>query len=384
MAPSAERLLTQLCERLVVAGIPVGRAAVFVWTLHPLYMGLRLLWDGENVQVDEAEHGVEESDLYRLSPVLRIREGERMMRRRLAADQAVLDYEVLAELREDGFTDYLLLELVFSDGQRHGVSLATKHCEGFTDQQIEEVKRLLQVFAMSLECHVNRQFSQTLLTTYLGEKSGARVLDGTIRRGDVESIDAVIWYSDLRDSTRLSIQLNSDEFLQILNDYFESTAGAVLDAGGEILRFIGDASLAVFAIEPSDDGPRRACLAAIAAANAALERAATVNQARRDANHRQFDFGIGLHRGQVLYGNIGTPGRLEFSVIGPAANEAARIEALCKSTGAQLLATSAVVEYANEVWENLGEYDIRGLDTPLVLHTPVQNSPLPESELPLA
>ncbi|MGI9335151.1 MAG: adenylate/guanylate cyclase domain-containing protein [Gammaproteobacteria bacterium] len=372
LMPSADQLLAQTCQRIAAAGLPLDRVAVFIWTLHPLYFGLRLLWDGHSVDVAETEYSVQQSEAYRQSPVVRIRNGERLIRRRLADPQCLMDFAVLEELQDQGFADYLLSELVFSDGQRHGVSVATKRASGFTENDIAELEVLLQVLALVLECHVNRRFSQTLLNTYLGKKSGARVLDGTIRRGDGELIDAVIWYCDLRDSTRLSLALGNEEFLAVLNDYFEATAGAVLDAGGEILRFIGDASLAVFAIEPGDDGPKRACRDAVCAANAAVDRAENANQRRRESDKPQFEFGIGLHRGEVLYGNIGTPGRLEFSVIGPAANEAARIEALCKSTGAQLVATSAVLEHVDETWSSLGYFEIRGLDRPLELHAPAR------------
>src|SRR6185503_1502823 len=156
--------------------------------------------------------------------------------------------------------------------------------------------------------------ARTLLETYLGRISGAKVLDGQIKRGDGQSIDAVIWFSDLRESTPLSASLGEQRFLELLNDYFAATAGAVLEHGGEVLRFIGDASLAVFPTAGAT--ARDACLRATAAARSARARAVAANARRIAAGLPGFACGVGLHFGRVLYGNIGIPERLEFSVIG--------------------------------------------------------------------
>jgi adenylate cyclase len=275
---------------------------------------------------------------------------------------------VLHELKAQGMTDYVMAEVLFGGGVRNSVSLTTRRPGGFTDHDIAEIQKLLHPFALIMENFNNRDLARTLLETYLGRISGSRVLEGQIKRGDGEELDAVIWFSDLRDSTPLSRLLGERRFLELLNDYFEATAGAVLEHGGEVLRFIGDASLAVF--PTSRETPKAACARAVAAARAARDRARTSNTKRVKAGLPPFNCGVGLHLGRVLYGNIGTPDRLEFSVIGAAANEAARIEALCKDTGQDVVLSSTVVAQLGESCSSLGRFPLRGVEQPIEVFAP--------------
>jgi adenylate cyclase len=263
-------------------------------------------------------------------------------------------------------TDYVIAEVLFSGGVRNSVSLTTRRPGGFIDHDIAEIQRLLHPFALIMENFNGRDLAKTLLETYLGRISGAKVLDGQIKRGDGEELDAVIWFSDLRDSTPLSRTLGERRFLELLNDYFESTAGAVLEHGGEVLRFIGDASLAVF--PTAGEPPRAACLRAVAAARSARTRVRAANARRLAAGLPEFASGIGLHLGRVLYGNIGTPERLEFSVIGAAANEAARIEALCKETGTDIVLSQTVAAALEEKLSSLGRFELRGVAQPMAVY----------------
>jgi adenylate cyclase len=264
-------------------------------------------------------------------------------------------------------TDWVIVEVVFGSGQRNAVSLATRRPGGFSDHDIAETQKLLHLFALLMENFTNRELAQTLLETYLGRKTGKRVLQGQIRRGDGESIDAVIWFSDLRESTPLARRLGEQRFLGLLNDYFEATAGAVLEHGGEVLRFIGDASLAVFPVAADADAQARrgTCATAVEAARSARARAAAANERRGAAGEEPFHCGIGLHLGRVLYGNIGTPERLEFSVIGAAANETARIESLCKRTGRDVVLSRAVADALGAQWPVLGHFELAGVDRPM-------------------
>jgi adenylate cyclase len=357
-----EALVGELCARVRAAGMPIDRVAFFFGTLHPQYIGIAMYWDGANVRVLEASYQMGETDELRNSPPRRITEGERVIRRRLERADCPVDFPVLEELRAAGITDYVIVEVVFGNGSRNSVSLATRRAGGFTNHDIAEVERLLHPFGMAMEIHVGRALSRTLLDTYLGKISGRRVLEGQIKRGDGEEIDAVIWFSDLRDSTPLSRALGERRFLEMLNDYFEATAGAVPAHGGEVLRFIGDASLAVFPLAAG--GARDACERAVRAARMARTRAAAVNAARQAAGLPRFSCGIGLHLGRVLYGNIGTPERLEFSVIGAAANEAARIEALCKQTGQDVVLSSTVAAALVTPCRSLGRFALRGVEQP--------------------
>lgn len=357
-----EALVGELCARVRAAGMPIDRVAFFFGTLHPQYFGIAMHWNGDAVRILKASYQMGETEEVRNSPARRITEGERVIRRRLERADCPMDFPVLEELRAAAITDYVIAEVVFGNGSRNSVSLATRRAGGFTEHDIAEVQRLLHPFGMAMEIHVGRGLSRTLLETYLGKLSGQRVLDGQIKRGDGEEIDAVIWFSDLRDSTPLSRALGERRFLEMLNDYFEATAGAVLAHGGEVLRFIGDASLAVFPIAAGD--ARDACERAVRAARMARTRAAAANAARQAAGLPPFACGIGLHRGRVLYGNIGTPERLEFSVIGAAANEAARIEALCKETGEDVVLSRTVAAALGAPRRSLGKFALRGVEQP--------------------
>jgi adenylate cyclase len=358
-----EEIVQGICERVRAAGLPIDRVAFFLWTLHPQYAGVALFWDGAKVTMDHGVHGFQQTGVYRNSPAARITEGERVIRRRLAEPDCALDFPVLEELRGQGMTDYVMAEVLFSGGVRNSVSLTTRRAGGFSDHDIAEVQKLLHPFALIMENFNNRDLARTLLETYLGRISGSRVLEGQIKRGDGEQLEAVIWFSDLRDSTPLSRSLGERRFLELLNDYFEATAGAVLEHGGEVLRFIGDASLAVF--PTSREPPAAACRRAVAAARSARARAGESNARRAGAGLPPFACGVGLHLGRVLYGNIGTPDRLEFSVIGAAANEAARIEALCKDTGRDIVLSESVVAQLGESWPSLGKFELRGLAQPV-------------------
>jgi adenylate cyclase len=357
--PTREAVVREVCERVRAAGLPIERVAFFLYALHPQYFGVALFWDGTKVTARPGGHDFLLTDEYRDSPAARISAGERAIRRRLEVPDQQLDFPILRELKAAGLTDYVIAEVVFSDGVRNSVSLATRRPGGFSDHDIAEIERLLHPFALVMEIHSGRELARTLLETYLGRISGSRVLDGQIKRGDGQSIDAVIWFSDLRDSTPLSVALGEQRFLELLNEYFVATAGAVLEHGGEVLRFIGDASLAVF---PTAGEPARAaCERAVAAARAARHRAQAANAARSASGQPAFAWGVGLHLGRVHYGNIGTPERLEFSVIGAAANKAARIEALCKDTGQDVVLSSAVSAELGAPGASLGRFALRGV-----------------------
>ena len=357
-----EEVVGEICERLRAAGLPIERVAFFFWMLHPQYAGVALFWDGRKVTLTRGEHGFRSTEQYLNSPAARIREGERAIRRRLEERDCALDFPVLKELREQGMTDYVMAEVLFSDATRNSVSLTTRRPGGFSDHDIAEIQRLLHPFALIMENFNSRELAKTLLETYLGRASGAKVLDGQIKRGDGQSIDAVIWFSDLRESTPLSASLGEQRFLELLNDYFEATAGAVLEHGGEVLRFIGDASLAVFPTTGENAGA--ACSRAVDAARAARTRVHAANAARRSTGLAAFACGVGLHLGRVHYGNIGTPERLEFSVIGVAANKAARIEALCKETGQDVVLSSTMAAELGGRCRSLGSFALRGVAEP--------------------
>jgi adenylate cyclase len=282
-----------------------------------------------------------------------------------------LDYPILEELRVAGATDYVAMPIVFSDGRRSVLAFCGDRRGGFTTAELELISDMLLVLSRLLEVHASRRTAQTILETYLGQVSGKRVLNGSIRRGDGEDIDAVIWFSDLRGSTRLADVLPRPAFLQLLNDYFEAVAGAVLIHGGEVLRYVGDALLAIFPLctagsswSKGDLPTAAACSLALAAAREAVARMAAFNATRADQGEPPLDFGIALHVGAVMYGNVGVEQRLEFTVVGPAANKASRLETMCKVLGRTLVISADLARLVDEPLVSLGFHDLDGVRGP--------------------
>ena len=237
---------------------------------------------------------------------------------------------------------------------------------GFTDQEIVELQRITRELSIALKSRIEHSVAQNIAHAYLGKHAGQAVLNGSIRRGDGEKITAALWYSDLRCSTELADRLSAEAFLQLLGRYFEMTAASVLDHGGEVVSLIGDAVLGLFRIEGA---PGEACGRALAAAGEARRR---LNTSQPVANNAAFDFGISLHLGQVIYGNVGVPERLQFTLVGSAVNEVVRVQDLTKSLGHPLLATGPFAQAAAGVWQPLGEHRLRGLETPMPILTMAQ------------
>jgi adenylate cyclase len=220
---------------------------------------------------------------------------------------------------------------------------------------------ILPTLSRLFESHALRLSSSTLLRTYLGAGAGQRVMDGLVKRGDGEDIHAAIWITDLRDSTALAASMSREDYLSLLNRYFDSVAGAVLNHGGEVLKFIGDSVLAIFAIDDPDQKEPEACARALAAAVEAAQQFEAVNKERAADGCALLDFAIGLHRGDLTYGNIGTTKRLDFTVIGSAVNETARIESLSKTLNRQILISSAFSESVPGSMISLGYHTLRGV-----------------------
>jgi adenylate cyclase len=363
-APRPEDVLMQICRKLVACGVSLHRVAVFVRTLHPNVAGRGYFWraDRDEVEVDQAEHSFIGSEEHLASPIYAVWSGNSEVRRRLADPACPMDYPVLGDLRAEAVTDYLAMPLRFLSGEVHCATFATRRPGGFTEAEFVALHRLLPPFTRLAEIYANMRKAQNILDAYLGASAGEKVLAGRIKRGDSEDIDAVIWFCDLRDSTALADSMARRDFLALLNDYFECVLGPVLERGGQVLRFIGDAALAIF---PIDGRPAEACAKALAAAREALARMEELNKARP----RPLRFGIGLHLGELTYGNIGTPTRIEFTVVGAAANEAARIESLCKHLDADLLVSERVARTLPGVFRSLGSHTLRGVGDKMELFT---------------
>ena len=366
-------LYGELCLRLRAVGIPVMRAQVAFRVLHPLYDASALTWNAKQdvlVENFRPEQGGQEQFLR--SPVGHaLTHRLPVFRRRLTGPTALLDFEVLEEFRALGGTDYLIFLISFDAVRQNGVicSWLGDRAAGFTDDEIAQLQRVTRELGIAMKSRLERSVAENIAHAYLGRQAGQAVLNGSIRRGDGEKITAALWYSDLRSSTELADRLSTEDFLELLGRYFEMTAAAVLDHGGEVVSLIGDAVLGLFRVEGS---PQEACARALAAAHEARRRLEAHLQSgvsQPATSGPELDFGISLHLGQVIYGNVGVPERLQFTVVGAAVNEVVRVQDLTKQLGCPLLATATFADAVAGSWRPLGEHRLRGLETPMPILT---------------
>ncbi|MBM3572775.1 MAG: adenylate/guanylate cyclase domain-containing protein [Alphaproteobacteria bacterium] len=356
-------LATELATRLVEVGLPLARMSLALRTLYSQVLATNYLWQrdrGCTRQIDR-EHGIQFTATYLNSPMRALYEEGRGGRWRLTGADARLEFPVLAEFKEQGLTDYFTMPLRFANGTLCGSTWATDLPDGFSDDDIAKVHQLQNPLSPVIEVQETRRIAATLLDTYLGRATGNRVLAGGIKRGDHDSIRAVLLMADLRGFTRLSDTISRDALIRLLDRYFECAAEAVHRQGGEILKFIGDGVLAIF---PVTDDAAAACRAALDAAIGAEAALAALNETRAARGEAPLRFGMALHLGDVFYGNIGAPDRLDFTVIGPAVNLVARIEALNKPLGRTLLVSADFAAAYPRPLLSLGTQVLRGLREP--------------------
>jgi len=377
--PDIAALFRRLCQRLHALGIPIDRAALSWPTLHPLFRAEQLVWKPDEgitlMQFEHTELGVK-SDRFLKSPFYHVhRKGLTKLRRRLTGPEAMADFEILRELQAEGYTDYLLTATRFRIAEAEhfaggdtGImaTWSTRRESGFSSEDFEGLTRIQRVFAVACHAAIQKRVMANITTAYLGPTAGSRVLAGDIRRGDGNRIPAVLWFSDLRGSTRLSEELDPDAYLALLNRYFECTAQSVIDNGGEILNFIGDGVFAIFPIDA--DCPKAAAAKAETAVREALRR-------RREAtdcclpDDGRLEFGIALSVGEVMFGNIGVPSRLAFSGVGRGVNTLHRIEAATKAMGRPVLADAAFATAAPGPWRSAGSTELHDLEGAVELFT---------------
>jgi adenylate cyclase len=371
-AHQPQDVLAELCDRLMACGLPLYRVAVFVTTLHPDVMGRRFLWrEGEGVVVTEAAYGMLETDTYRRSPVPVVFRRAETIRRRLADPSCPSDYVIVDELRAEGVTDYLIQPLPFTNGEVHAISWTTRRPSGFGDPDIAALEAVRLPLARLAEIYALRRIATTLLDTYVGRGAGERILQGRIRRGDIERIDAVILLSDLRDFTTLSDVIAGEAVIGVLNSYFDCLVPALEVHGGEVLKFVGDGLLGIV---PVADDPEAACRSALAAATEARAALMQANAERTGRGEPPLRHGLALHLGEVLYGNIGSAGRLDFTTIGPAVNLTARLETLARDLGRDLVVSSAFAKHCREPLASLGSFQLRGFREPQEVFAPVEDA----------
>jgi adenylate cyclase len=385
-------ILDGFCARCREAGLPLARALVLIDTLHPVYEGRLVRWGhdageaplldygrtnpvhargGVRVDAEAAAEQAQAAERWRRSPFYHMLEtGETLLRQRLtpASDAA---FSTLADFRTAGMTDYVAIinrfaaEGALGDMDCVYSSWTTRDPQGFDDAHVAALERMVPFLALAIKSVALTRVAANLMHTYLGRDAGARVLSGRIMRGVAERIEAAIWFSDLRGFTRIT-DTAPEQVIPLLDDYADVVVSAIHEHGGDVLKLIGDGTLTIFT-----GGRESACAAALSAAIAAQRGVAALNQERAQVGLPVTDLYLGLHIGEVFYGNVGSRERLDFTVIGPAVNETSRIAAMCRSVEQPVLVSDAFAKVGDNVGRlvSVGRYALRGVERPQELFT---------------
>jgi adenylate cyclase len=354
------RFMAECCERMVEAGLPLWRIGVFVRTLHPEIYGRNFIWKpGSEVELGTVDYHILESPDFKKSPLIQVFQQGLEVRARIA-DLDSGRYPIIDDLRAEGVTDYIALPLPFiSGGVNNASSWTTKQPGGFTDEQLAALRNLLRPLARVIEILSLNRMAASLLDTYVGNSAGERIMGGQIRRGHTETMNAAIWLSDLRGFTALSDRLPAETVVDILNQYFDCQVTAIKNHGGEVLKYMGDGLLAVFPIDEYVGDEQQVCSRVLEAAHETRASVADLQYPIGDAIER-FRFGVALHVGRILYGNIGGGNRLDFTCIGPAVNLAARLEKIASQTRRTIVASEGFAGICRGGWSDLGEFPVAG------------------------
>jgi adenylate cyclase len=372
------RLLEGVCSRLVAAGMPLLRVNISQPTLHPVIGGHLFIWQrgsGAAVQEDWQRNVAAAGEDYSRTPFDHMMtSGIQLLRCHLVTGEGCDQFPMLERFRDAGATDYFALQTDFGDAHSLGparhilTSWLADTPDGFDGAHIEAIERLAPALALVVKGAAAYRIASSVIETYLGQDAGARVLNGTIERGAGETIRAALWSSDLQSFTKISDTTPRDQLLGLLHDYFECIVETVHEQGGQVLKFMGDGLLAIFNLE---DDATSSC-AALEAADLLRGRIAALAERRRADGLPVTRLYLGLHLGDVLYGNIGAPSRLDFTVIGPAVNEVSRIESMCRALDQDLVISAAFAEAVkprNDRLASLGRYVLRGVRRPQELYT---------------
>lgn len=360
-------IFAQMCIRLQQAGIPLRRATLHVQINHPQWLGARMIWsDGmRGAEIARVDYDVRERSEYIGSPANEIHDGAAEVRERLEQESSLgRKHALYEEMRTLGLTDYVAWPLYHTLGKRHIVTFATDRPGGFDPAHVAALKKVLPVLALVSEIRIKNRLARTLLETYVGSHAGELILAGATRRGTGTTVRAAIMICDLRDFTKISDNWPRDDVIDLLNDYFDAMSEPIARHGGEILKFIGDGLLAIFPLQAPN-----ACANLLHAVTEARQAMAALNERNSASSRAPLNYGIGVHVGDVMYGNIGSASRLDFTVIGPAVNMASRLEALTKQLGRTVLLSRDFAELVERKFEleHVGKHDVRGFSEPIEL-----------------
>jgi adenylate cyclase len=376
-------LVEGFCRRALAAGLPLARAIAIIDTLHPIHEGRASRWDRDTGETKLEEYGSsdegEVAKRWRGSPLYRLwRSGESLLRVRITPE-SIAEFPTLAELRDGSIVDYVaLINRFAADGVIGEMDCfyslwMTDRVSGFSDDDIAALERLAPFLGLAIKCVSLARIAETLVETYLGRDAGRRVLTGRIQRGVADRIDTILWFSDLPDYARVADTSPPDEIIPLLDDYADAIVSAIQDHSGDVLKLIGDGVLAIFPAEERS----RACAAALDAAGQAQEAVRVLNNRRLEQGLSTTEMHLGLHVGEVFYGNIGSKDRLDFTVVGPAVNEVSRITGMCRSVDQPVLLSAAFVASVAEErrrFVSVGRYALRGVGRPQELFT-LDNQP---------
>jgi adenylate cyclase len=360
----------KLCQKINEAGIPLNRMRIGFSTIHPQIDIWAYIWSSTepHASVWGGEHGIRYSASYYGSPAEWVHKNNKHIRKNLRELKKDIDHNILFEHAEMGLTDYVMAPMSFQNETGPIITFVTANETGFSDKQVDEMIDLVQYVAPVIEIHASRKIATTLLDTYLGHRSGSRVLSGQVRRGEVEHIEAALWFCDLRNYTHMSETLNQSDMLDLLNRYFQILSDVTNEHEGEILKFIGDAAMIIFPVEGTTT-PNIACEQALLAAKEAFRLTQVENNTRMYSGQPRITFGLGLHFGKVVYGNVGAVDRLDFTVMGPAVNMTSRLEGLTKENGRNLLMSEEFADHLDGNPELVGEYSLKGIQQKQKVYT---------------
>src|SRR5712672_2916150 len=373
-------LIRGFCERCRAGGLDLSRGLVFIDTLHPIFEGRGFRWnDSETNESDIFEYGStsggDAGQIWRRSTFFHMLEHGHDELRIDLADCAKLDFSMIDDLATKGHKHFVAFVHRFGEAGTLGQMdcfysyWTTRRDEGFGAEGLAALRDLVPVLGLAIKTAAQVDIARTLGRVYLGRDASEQVLRGRISRGVTERIKAVLWFSDLRGSTAISESIGPDEIIPFLNDYAQASIDAIHDAGGEVLKLIGDGVLAMF----THANMAVAKHAALRAEHRFRHNMNSLN-ARRSADGRPTTSAyVGLHIGEVFYGNIGSEDRLDFTVVGPAVNEVSRIASMCNSIDREFLASSefrAGLDAAGRRYlVSTGRYALRGVGRAQDLYT---------------
>jgi adenylate cyclase len=356
LLPDNSVLLGRFCEQVAAQDVPIDRVSLHQRAFHPQYRGVSRIWrPGQPVEEKFLDHGIEKTATYIESPVRVVTEDRERLDWRLDGN-GLLPYPVLDELRDQGFTHYAIVPLVYVAGTVNAFSWATRRPGGFSAADMGLFDEVLPAYAAIAESKALIRFIGGILNTYVGEEAGRLILDGQVRRGDVRTITAALMLWDMRDFSLMSDRLTPRAVVRTLNQYFDCVIPSVREFGGEVVEIMGDGVLAIFH-QGAERSATDACGSALAAARAGLAALAGHNNRHPTTDLRA---GVALHYGTVSYGNIGADNRLDFTVIGPDVNLTSRIERLCRSLDRSLLMSEAFAATLDAPMWEIGAFELRG------------------------